>query len=60
MQLLGVFVNKKDFPKIHFYDQDFVDLYDKTWALIGDYWHQNANNKNSDGFFYTLMTMMLS
>ena len=44
-------MNKKDFPKIHFYDQDFVDLYDKTWALIGDYWHQNANNKNSDGFF---------
>jgi len=23
-------VNKRDFPKIHFYDQDFVDIYDKT------------------------------
>lgn len=44
-------MNKKDFPKIHFYDQDFVDLYDKTWALIGDYWHQNGSSKNSDGFF---------
>ena len=25
----GVSVNKRDFPKIHFYDQDFVDIYDK-------------------------------
>ena len=45
-------MNKKDFPKIHFYDQDFVDMYDKTWALIGDYWHQTGSAKNSnEGFF---------
>jgi len=44
-------VNKKDFPKIYFYDQDFVDMYDKTWALIGDYWYQNGNAKNNEGFF---------
>ena len=44
-------MNKKDFPKIHFYDQDFVDLYYKTWALIVDYWHQSGTAKNSDGFF---------
>jgi neutral trehalase len=29
---------KRDFPKIHFYDQDFVDIYDKTWAWIQDCW----------------------
>ena len=44
-------MNKKDFPKIYFYDQDFVDMYDKTWALIGDYWYQNGNAKNNEGFF---------
>ena len=45
-------MNKKDFPKIHFYDQDFVDMYDKTWALIDDYWHQTGGTKNaSEGFF---------
>jgi hypothetical protein len=45
-------VNKKDFPKIHFYDQDFVDMYDKTWALIDDYWHQSGGlKKASEGFF---------
>src|SRR5574344_919913 len=27
---LGANVNKRDFPKIHFYDQDFVDIYDKN------------------------------
>lgn len=49
---IGVFVNKKDFPKIHFYDQDFVDMYDKTWALLEDYWHQSAGTKTaSEGFF---------
>lgn len=49
---IGVFVNKKDFPKIHFYDQDFVDMYDKTWALIDDYWHQSGGlKKASEGFF---------
>lgn len=32
------YLNKKDFPHIHFYDQDFVDIYDKTWAWISDCW----------------------
>lgn len=31
-------MTKRDFPKIHFYDQDFVDIYDKTWAWIQDCW----------------------
>ena len=30
-------MTKKDFPTIHFYDQDFVDLYDQTWAWIQDF-----------------------
>lgn len=31
-------MNKRDFPRVHFYDQDFVEIYDRTWAWIGDYW----------------------
>ena len=37
-------MTKRDFPKIHFYDQDFVDIYDKTWAWIGDFWN-NCSDK---------------
>jgi neutral trehalase len=33
-------LNKRDFPKIHFYDQDFVDIYDRSWAWIQDFWCQ--------------------
>ena len=33
---------KHDFPKIHFYDQDFVDIYDKTWAWIQDCWNNGS------------------
>lgn len=36
---------KKDFPTIHFYDQDFVDIYDQTWAWIQDFW-QKGTKKN--------------
>lgn len=45
-------MNKRDFPKIHFYDQDFVDIYDKTWAWIQDFWTVPQTGENSiDGFF---------
>ena len=36
---------KKGFPSIHFYDQDFVDIYNKTWAWINDSW-KKGNSKN--------------
>ncbi len=38
-------VTKKEFPTIHFYDQDFVDIYEQTWAWIKDYW-QKGTAKN--------------
>ena len=45
-------MNKRDFPKIHFYDQDFVDIYDKTWAWLQDFWTVPQTGENStDGFF---------
>jgi len=47
-------LNKKDFPHIHFYDQDFVDIYDRTWAWIADCW-TNGGSKTKISkirFFY--------
>ena len=45
-------MNKKDFPKIHFYDQDFVDIYDKSWAWLSDYWlNPKTGEASSDGYF---------
>ncbi|OJF76346.1 MAG: hypothetical protein BKP49_07695 [Treponema sp. CETP13] len=45
-------MNKHDFPKIHFYDQDFVDIYDKTWAWLQDFWRDPLSGaKTTDGYF---------
>lgn len=45
-------MNKKDFPKIHFYDQDFVDIYDKTWSLLASSWiDPKTKEASSDGYF---------
>ena len=44
-------MNKHDFPKIHFYDQDFVDIYDKTWAWLQDYWRDpKTGSITTDGY----------
>ncbi|NLM00381.1 MAG: hypothetical protein GX220_02865 [Treponema sp.] len=45
-------MNKRDFPKIHFYDQDFVDIYDKTWTWLSDFWlDAKTGEQNPDGLF---------
>ena len=45
-------MNKHDFPKIHFYDQDFVDIYNKTWAMLADYWIDPVSEKVApNGYF---------
>ncbi|MBP3710819.1 MAG: hypothetical protein J6I73_10550 [Treponema sp.] len=45
-------MNKHDFPKIHFYDQDFVDIYNKTWSMLADFWIEPTTAKNSlNGYF---------
>jgi len=45
-------VNKRDFPKIHFYDQDFVDIYDKTWAWLQDFWLDPKTGESAlEGYF---------
>ncbi len=45
-------MNKRDFPKVHFYDQDFVDIYDRSWAWIQDYWLiPDAKDLSPEGYF---------
>ncbi|MDR1430046.1 MAG: hypothetical protein LBI85_07120 [Spirochaetaceae bacterium] len=46
-------MTKRDFPKIHFYDQDFVDIYDKTWAWIQDYWVSGGEKSSLEGKIFT-------
>ena len=38
-------MNKHDFPKIHFYDQDFVDIYNKTWSWVSSFWLNPSNGE---------------
>ncbi|MBN1648498.1 MAG: hypothetical protein JW874_10720 [Spirochaetales bacterium] len=33
---------KKGFPVVHFYDQDFVDIYDRTWAWAQDFFSKGT------------------
>jgi len=49
-------VIKQDFPKIHFYDQDFVDIYDKTWAWIQDCWISGGEKSKIEGKFFSYPT----
>ncbi|GHV81659.1 hypothetical protein AGMMS49991_02170 [Spirochaetia bacterium] len=44
---------KRDFPRIHFYDQDFVDIYDKTWAWLQDCWNTGSEKSAIEGKFFS-------
>lgn len=33
---------KKQFPKVHYYDQDFVDIYNRSWAWAQDQWKKGT------------------
>jgi neutral trehalase len=46
-------LTRRDFPRIHFYDQDFVDIYDKTWAWIQDCWQGEEEKGAIDGKFFS-------
>ena len=40
-------------PRIHFYDQDFVDMYDRTWVWIDELWKDKEANPNFEEGYYT-------
>ena len=43
---------KKDFPKIHYYDQDFVDIYNRSWAWVQDFWFKGNPELNVKNCFF--------
>lgn len=46
-------VVKKEPPRIHYYDQDFVDIYDKSWAWIRDYWTKGGAGSDFQKPFFS-------
>ncbi|MDA3852241.1 MAG: trehalase family glycosidase [Spirochaetaceae bacterium] len=42
---------KKDFPLIHYYDQDFVDIYERSWIWMDEFL-QKGDAKNNFGTHY--------
>ena len=43
---------RKDLPQIHFYDQDFVDIYDQSWARMADFWFDGTEENGFEGRFF--------
>ncbi|MBQ4280681.1 MAG: hypothetical protein II753_01115, partial [Spirochaetales bacterium] len=42
-------MSHESIPSIHFYDQDFVDLYDRSWVWIGEHWAQGTEQNGFSG-----------
>jgi neutral trehalase len=35
-------VAKREFPRVHYYDHDLIDIYDLTWNRIKDFWKKGT------------------
>ncbi len=44
---------KDNVPSVHFYDQDFVDLYDRSWLWIHDRWETASKESEAPAHFLT-------
>ena len=42
-------MNREAIPSIHFYDQDFVDLYDRSWVWIDEFWKKGTEENGFVG-----------
>ena len=43
---------KSDFPEINFYDQDLVNLYERSWSWISDQWHQGTEDNGFSARYF--------
>ncbi len=43
----------KEVPTIHYFDQDFVDIYNKTWAMSKDFWIKDTKNNHFPSPYFT-------
>jgi len=44
-------VTKDPIPSINFYDQDFVDLYDRSWVWLNDFWKEGTEANGFNGHY---------
>lgn len=44
-------LNREAIPSIHFYDQDFVDLYDRSWVWIDEFWKKGTEENGFTGSY---------
>ena len=42
-------MDREAIPSIHFYDQDFVDLYDRAWVWIDEFWKKGTEENGFTG-----------
>jgi neutral trehalase len=42
---------KENVPLVHFYDQDFVDVYDRTWVWLNELWRQGTSRNGYEGSY---------
>ena len=42
---------KENVPSVHFYDQDFVDVYDRTWIWLHELWKQGTPENGVTGSY---------
>ena len=43
---------KTGFPLVHFYDQGFVDLYDRSWAWAQDFWNKGTTENKFESRYF--------
>lgn len=44
---------KKEYPRVHYYDQDFVAIYNHSWAWVSDCWHKAKPSSGIKHAFYS-------
>ncbi|MCL2520237.1 MAG: hypothetical protein FWE37_04440 [Spirochaetaceae bacterium] len=44
---------KKNVPKVHYYNQDFVDIYVRSWNIIDDCWLKGNEQNGFESLFFS-------
>lgn len=46
---------KKDFPLVHYYDQDFVDIYERSWIWMSDFLRKGSGDNGFSPYYFQYM-----
>lgn len=44
---------KRELPRVHFYDQDLVDMYEKSWQWVTDFWKKGTEENGLQSRFFS-------